>query len=128
MALHRDDPSSEVLCHPEYYKIMWTFTPLPEVEAMPGKPGKRPYETSRPWPDERPFEDLRSGEQVADRPHSEGVEPAPPAMFGGVMAHMAALTERREVAWPVVAGIMVQVRAGEHDARDPHWSWRFDAG
>lgn len=49
-------------------------------------------------------------------------------MFAGVMAHMAALTERREVAWPVVAGIMVQVRAGEHDARDPHWTWRFDAG
>ncbi|WP_156455667.1 hypothetical protein, partial [Sphingomonas sp. CCH18-H6] len=59
----------------------------------------------------------RSGEQVADRAHPEGVEPAAPAMLAGVVAHVASLAERGEVAQPVVAGIVVQVRAGEHDAR-----------
>jgi hypothetical protein len=49
-------------------------------------------------------------------------------MFVGVMAHMAALTKRREVSWPVIARIMVEVRGGEYDARDPHWSWRLNAG
>lgn len=63
--------------------------------------------------------DRRSGEQVADRAHPEGVAPAAPAMLASVVAHMAPLAERSEVARSVVAGIVVQVRAGEHDARDP---------
>jgi hypothetical protein len=44
MALNRDNPTLEVLWHPEYYKELWTFTPLPEVDPEPGKPGQRPYE------------------------------------------------------------------------------------
>jgi integrase len=44
LSLHRDNPGCEVLWHPEYYAEMWTFTPLPEEEPRPGKPGKRPYE------------------------------------------------------------------------------------
>ncbi len=37
MALHGDNPSLEVLWQPDYYKELWTFTPLPEVEPEPGK-------------------------------------------------------------------------------------------
>jgi integrase len=44
LALHRDNPDWEVLWHSEYYHEMWTFTPLPEKESKPGKPGERPYE------------------------------------------------------------------------------------
>jgi hypothetical protein len=44
MALHRDDPSLEVLWQPDYYAMLWTFTPLPEVEPQPGVLGSRPIE------------------------------------------------------------------------------------
>lgn len=44
MALHRDDPSLEVLWHPQHYKELWTFTPLPEMEPEPGVPGSMPFE------------------------------------------------------------------------------------
>ena len=50
--------------------------------------------------------DRRSGEQVADRAHPEGVAPAAPAMLASVVAHMAPLAERSEVARSVVAGIV----------------------
>ena len=49
-------------------------------------------------------------------------------MLASVVAHMAPLAERSEVARSVVAGIVVQVRAGEHDARDPQRGGRVDAG
>ncbi len=49
-------------------------------------------------------------------------------MFGRVVDHVAALAERGEVARPVVAGIVVQMRASEDYARDPKMSGRVDAG
>lgn len=60
---------------------------------------------------------MRSGEQVAYRLPSERVEPSPSAMFARIMAHVAALAECSEVARPVVARIVVQVRAGQHHTR-----------
>ena len=68
-----------------------------------------------------------SGEQVADRAHLKSIEPPASTMFGGVMDHMATLAERGEVARPVVAGIMVQVRAGKDHARDAQMGGRVDA-
>ena len=49
-------------------------------------------------------------------------------MLDRVVDHVAALAERREVARPVVAGIVVQVRAGEDHTRSPQMGWRVDAG
>ena len=74
-----------------------------------------------------PAKDLQSGEQVADRAHPEGIEPSAPTMLPSVVTHVAPLAERGEVARPVVAGIMVQVRAGENDTRDAHRGGRVDA-
>jgi hypothetical protein len=44
IVLHKDDPSSELLWHPEHYSALWTFIPLHEEQAEPGKPGTRPIE------------------------------------------------------------------------------------
>ena len=60
----------------------------------------------------------RLGEQIAQRAPAKGVHPAPAPVFGRVMDHVAPLAERSEVARPVVARIVVEVRAGEHHARD----------
>ena len=49
-------------------------------------------------------------------------------MFGRVMDHVAPLTECGEVMRPVVAGIVVQMRAGEDDARRSHLGRWVDAG
>ena len=46
----------------------------------------------------------------------EAVQPAPPAMFGRVVDHVTPLAQCGEIAWPVVARIMVQMRGGKHDA------------
>lgn len=48
-------------------------------------------------------------------------------MLAGVVTHVAALAERGEITRPVVARIMVQVRAGEDHARDTKMGGRADA-
>ncbi|WP_182422373.1 DUF6538 domain-containing protein [Aureimonas sp. ME7] len=42
--LHRDNPSLEVVWHPEHYQDLWTFTPLAEEEPETDQPGNRPIE------------------------------------------------------------------------------------
>ena len=49
-------------------------------------------------------------------------------MFGSIVPHVAPLAQRREVAGPVVAGIVVQVRGGEHDMRRRQWGRGRDPG
>lgn len=44
------------------------------------------------------------------------------------MDHVATLAERGEVARPVVARIVVEMRAGEHDARDEQPRRRLEPG
>jgi hypothetical protein len=41
-------------------------------------------------------------------------------MFGGIVEHVAALAQRGEIAGGIVARIMVEVRAGEHDIGGAH--------
>lgn len=74
-----------------------------------------------------PIVGARSGEEVADCAHSEGVVPSTSAMLAGVVTHVATLAERGEIARPVVAWIMVQVCACEDHARDTQMSGRGDA-
>ena len=57
--------------------------------------------------------------QVADGAQAEHVPPALPAMFGRVVAHVAALAERGEVARQIVPRIMVEVRACQDDIGGP---------
>lgn len=48
-------------------------------------------------------------------------------MLTRVVEHMASLTQCREVARPVVARVMVQMRSGENYPRDPKTGGRADA-
>ena len=54
--------------------------------------------------------------EVAQRSSSEQGQPAPPLMLPSVMQHVAALTERFEVAGAIVGRIVINVRAGEEHA------------
>jgi hypothetical protein len=58
--------------------------------------------------------------QIAQRPVAKAIPPALPAMFGCVVQHVAPLTQCREVRRRVVAGIVIQMCAGQHDPRHPH--------
>lgn len=67
-------------------------------------------------------------EQVADRANPEGVEPPTPAMLGRVVDHVATLAERGGIPGAVIAGIIVQVCAGEEDAGDAEQGRRIHLG
>ena len=58
--------------------------------------------------------------QVAQRPHTERIPPALPAVLGRIVDHVAALAERAEVRRRAVARIMIEVRARQDDIRHPH--------
>jgi hypothetical protein len=62
---------------------------------------------------------VRSDEQIGARVTPAISDPALQQMPGAIMQQMTALAEAGEVAHPVVAWIVVDVRGGEHDARDP---------
>lgn len=53
-------------------------------------------------------------------------------MFGRVVDHVAALAERSEIARPIVGRVVVEVRAGDIDPRQPNrfgdiCAWHADA-
>jgi len=58
--------------------------------------------------------------QVPDRAQPKPAPPALPAMFGRVVEHVAALAQRGEVGGIVVAGIVVEMRAGQHNKGRAH--------
>lgn len=66
------------------------------------------------------MDDARILEQVAYRPPVEDMPPALPAMLGRIVEHVTSLTQRGQVRRRVVARIMVEMRAGEHDKGRPH--------
>src|SRR5215207_1289622 len=43
LATYRDNPSEQLLWHPELFERLWS-APLPEQEPTPGQPGVRPAE------------------------------------------------------------------------------------
>ena len=67
-------------------------------------------------------------EQVAQGAEPEHLAPAPPAVLLPVMEHVAPLAECCEVAGPVVAGVVIQVCAGQDHAGDGEMRGRGDAG
>jgi hypothetical protein len=62
---------------------------------------------------------VETRQQVAQCTSTIGVEPSPASMLGRIVDHVAALAQRRQVARPVVAGIMVEMRARDIDAGRP---------
>lgn len=52
--------------------------------------------------------------QVARSSAPEERCPALPAVFGSIVCEVATLAERCEIALVVVAGVVIEVRAGEH--------------
>jgi len=56
-------------------------------------------------------------EQVADRAAVVRVHPAPAPMLGAVMDHVTTLAERGELVERAVAGVVVEVGAGQHHRR-----------
>jgi len=67
-------------------------------------------------------------EQVTEGAEAEHLAPPSPSVFLRVVEHVAALAECREVAGPVVAWVVVQMRAGQDHARDRKTWGRGDAG
>ena len=52
---YRENPSLQLLWHPELFSTLWTAVPLPEIEPQPGVPGETPitnvfYRTMRRMP------------------------------------------------------------------------------
>ena len=97
-------------------------------EGSDGNPDCVSQERYLPNSESLTFGPVGSGEQVADRAQPERVAPAPTAMSGRIADHVTSLAERGEIARAVVAGIMVQVGAGENYARDERPGRRVDAG
>lgn len=60
---------------------------------------------------------VRTVEQVAEGAPVMRVHPAPSSMLRTVMDHVAALAQRRQLVERAVAGIMVEVSAGQHHRR-----------
>lgn len=58
-------------------------------------------------------------EQVPDRPPAKSRPPARPSVLGRVMDHITTLAESRQIAWPVIARIMIQMGTGQNDAGQP---------
>ena len=56
-------------------------------------------------------------EQVSRGSAAKQRRPPLPAMFGSIVREVATLAERGEITLMVVAGIMVEMRAGEHHPR-----------
>ncbi|MBB3941618.1 hypothetical protein GGR39_003299 [Novosphingobium fluoreni] len=67
-------------------------------------------------------------EQITHRSAAKGVVTAAAVVFRGVVAHVAALAERGEIARAIVAWVVVQVRGSEHDARHAQGCGWIDAG
>ena len=59
--------------------------------------------------------ELRIFVQVTQCAQAEDVPPSLPAVFGRIVEHMATLAQCGEIARHVVARIMIEMRAGEHD-------------
>ena len=59
---------------------------------------------------------IQAQEQIADRPPAAVGQPPLGQMKRPVMQYMAALTEAFQVGKPVVGGVAVEMRRGEHDA------------
>ena len=55
-------------------------------------------------------------EKIADRPTAAVGEPALGQVMRPVMQHVTALAETLQIGEPVVRGIVVQMRRGQHDA------------
>src|SRR3712207_722192 len=62
----------------------------------------------------KPVGAVGAEEEIADGPVPAQREPAAALMLSLVVKHVAALTERLQVPRPVVRGIVVQVRGGQH--------------
>lgn len=56
-------------------------------------------------------------EQIAERAPVMRVHPTPAPMLRTIVKYVAALAESRELVERAVAGIMVEVRAGQHHRR-----------
>ena len=61
---------------------------------------------------------LGSGKQISHCAGAKRLEPTTLAMFTGIVAHVAALAQCGEITRAVVAWVVVQMRTGEHHARD----------
>ena len=57
-------------------------------------------------------------EEVTESPQPEHLAPPSPAVLLPIVEHVTPLAERGEVAGPVVAGVVVQMRTGQNHARD----------
>lgn len=66
-------------------------------------------------------------EQVSKGAKPEHLAPPSAAVLLSIVEHVAPLAERREVAGPVVAWVVVEVRAGQDHARDGQTRSRGDA-
>jgi len=53
--------------------------------------------------------------QVTQCAQAKDIPPSLPAMFGRIVEHMAALAQCGEIARQVMARVMIEMRAGEHD-------------
>ncbi len=68
-----------------------------------------------------------SGKHISDGTGPEPIAQAASAMFARVMAHMTSLAECRQVARPVVAGVVIEVRTGQDHAGPAERQRRRDA-
>jgi hypothetical protein len=66
-------------------------------------------------------------EQIPESPELEHLAPPSLAVLLPVVEHVTPLTERREVTGPVVAGVVIQMRAGQNHAGDRQTWGRGDA-
>ena len=62
---------------------------------------------------------IRTKEEIADCRAPAVSDPALCQMVRPIVQHVAALTERAQILWPIVGRIAVEVRRCEHDARHP---------
>ena len=53
--------------------------------------------------------------QVTQCAQAKDIPPALPAVFGRIVEHMAALAQCGEIARQIMARVMIEMRAGEHD-------------